>query len=34
VLLPPIETAGLGADAIPELIRATRTAIAHELAKQ
>lgn len=34
VLLPPIETASLGADAIPELIRATRTAIAHELAKQ
>ncbi len=34
VLLPPIGTAGLGADAIPELIRATRTAIAHELAKQ
>lgn len=34
VLLPPIETSGLGADGIPELIRATRTAIAHELAKQ
>ena len=34
VLLPPIETSDLGADAIPELIRATRTAIAHELAKQ
>ena len=34
VLLPAIETAGLDADAIPELIRATRTAIAHELAKQ
>lgn len=34
VLLPAIETAGLDGDAIPELIRATRTAIAHELAKQ
>lgn len=34
VLLPPIETSDLGADGIPELIRATRTAIAHELAKQ
>ncbi|MBX7055442.1 MAG: 1-acyl-sn-glycerol-3-phosphate acyltransferase [Pyrinomonadaceae bacterium] len=34
VLLPAIETAGLDADSIPDLIRATRSAIAHELADQ
>ena len=33
VLLPAIETDGLDADAIPELIKATRSSIAHELAK-
>lgn len=34
VLLPAIETEGLDADSIPDLIRLTRTAIAHELAVQ